>query len=162
MSTKKCKRKLVCKSTENLSELASRLNNLCNDLNQQFHVNWGGCCYIAHCITKLLELDNVKYSVIVFDDECILMRCKSFNDLPRSMAHYAIMLGSGVDTECTINCKESDYDLYFKTFDTTSQDLLDHYLDNDWNSYYETEHNQEVLTIIEEYYYEFTKNLREG
>lgn len=153
---------MVCKSTENLSELASRLNNLCNDLNQQFHVNWGGCCYIAHCITKLLELDNVKYSVIVFDDECILMRCKSFNDLPRSMAHYAIMLGSGVDTECTINCKESDYDLYFKTFDTTSQDLLDHYLDNDWNSYYETEHNQEVLTIIEEYYYEFTKNLREG
>ena len=153
---------MVCKSTENLSELASRLNNLCNDLNQQFHVNWGGCCYIAHCITKLLELDNVKYSVIVFDDECILMRCKSFNDLPRSMAHYAIILGSGVDTECTINCKESDYDLYFKTFDTTSQDLLDHYLDNDWNSYYETEHNQEVLTIIEEYYYEFTKNLREG
>lgn len=153
---------MVCKSTENLSELASRLNNLCNDLNQQFHVNWGGCCYIAHCITKLLELDNVKYSVIVFDDECILMRCKSFNDLPRSMAHYAIILGSGVDTECTINCKESDYDLYFKTFDTTSQDLLDHYLDNDWNSYYETEHNQEVLTIIEEYYYEFTKDLREG
>ena len=88
---------MVYKSTENLSELASRLNNLCNDLNQQFHVNWGGCCYIAHCITKLLELDNVQYSVIVFDDECILMRCKSFNDLPRSMAHYAVMLGSGVN-----------------------------------------------------------------
>lgn len=153
---------MVCKSTENLSELASRLNSLCDDLDQQFHVNWGGCCYIAHCITKLLELDNVQYSVIVFDDECILMRCKSFNDLPRSMAHYAVMLGSGVNPECTINCEESDYDLYFKTFDTTSQDLLDHYLDNDWNSYYETEHNQEVLTIIEEYYYEFTKNLREG
>lgn len=153
---------MVCKSTENLSELASRLNNLCNDLNQQFHVNWGGCCYIAHCITKLLELDNVNYSVIVFDDECILMRCKSFKELPRSMAHYAIMLGSGVNPEWAINCVESDYDLYFKIFDTTSQDLLNHYLYNDWNSYYKTEHNQEILTIIEEYYDEFTKNLREG
>jgi hypothetical protein len=90
------------------------------------------------------------------------MRCKSFNELPRSMAHYAIMLGSGVDPKCTINCVESDYDLYFKVFDTTSQDLLDHYLYNDWNSCYKTEHNQEVLTIIEEYYDEFTKNLREG
>ena len=151
-----------CRSRENLSELASQLNNLCKDLDDQIHINWGGCCYVTYCIAKLLELDGVEFSVIVFDDEFKLMSYKNFIDIPQAMAHYAIMLGNEVNLNSVINAEEDDYVVYFKKFKTTAQDILIHYEENDWNPYYDTDNNKYVLNTIEEYYYEFTKNLREG
>ena len=143
--------------------LASRLNRLLNKLHDEFELNCGGCCFAAYCVAKLLEEDDFKYSLIVFDSEYDLKQYSELSELPDVMEHYGLVLDyDDVTNTETINCEEDDFDLYYQTFNVTSKDILDCYLNNEWNSCYQTTNNTFVQSLIERIYYEFTSSFREG
>lgn len=114
-------------------------------------------------MAKLLEEDNFKYSLIVFDSEYDLKQYSELSELPDVMEHYGLVLDyEDVTNTETINCEEDDFDLNYQTFNVTSKDILDCYLNNEWNSCYQTTNNTFVQSLIERIYYEFTSNFREG
>lgn len=145
-------------SKENLSALASRLNKLCNKLQEQFAINWGGCCYTAYCIAALLEQDHFEYSLIVFDEEFPVCNYDSLNDLPEVMDHYAIII-ENPDEFIPVNCDTSDFKGYYTKFKVKAEDLLKYYLENRWNDFYKVDNNYLVKTFIEGVYYEFIEDL---
>ena len=161
MSIRRCKRLLDCNSKENLIALASRLNSLCDKLNEQFSINWGGCCYTAYCIAALLEQDGFNYSLVIFDEEYELTNVNGLNDLP-AVDHCAIVLENDEGVKLNINCSLSDYVCHYTRLKINSEDLLDYYIRTRWNSSYDKTNNLLVRSIIEEVYYEFTKSLRQG
>lgn len=114
-------------------------------------------------MAKLLEEDNFKYSLIVFDSEYDLKQYSELWELPDTMEHYGLVLDyDDVTNTETINCEEDDFDLYYQTFNVTAEDILDCYTNNEWNSVYQTTNNAFVQSLIERIYYEFTSNFREG
>ena len=143
-------------------ELASRLNSLCNKLHNEFAINCGGCCFAAYCIAKLLEEDNFKFSLIVFDSEYNLKNYSDLSELPDTMEHYALILEYEDEISAeAINCIEDDFDDYYQDFKVTSKDILNYYLNNKWNSLYQTTNNNLIQGLIERVYYEFTNSFRE-
>ena len=150
-------------SKEIQHELASRLNSLCNKLHDEFAINCGGCCFTAYCIAKLLEKDGFNFSLIVFDSECKLKNYTELSELPDTMEHYAIILehDDNINAEA-INCIEDDFDKFYQGFEVTSEDILNYYLNNEWNSLYQTVYNDLIQSLIERVYYEFTNSFREG
>lgn len=147
------------RSRKALTELALRLNKLCEQLNEQFEINWGGCCYTAYCIARLLEKDKLPFSLVVFDNEFNLNKIKTLPKVPWSMLHYAITLQVGEHTTRTINRGEFrvSHRCYLKV---SSKEILWHYKKHDWNDTYNPAHNQTIKQLIEKTYYDFTNSLR--
>lgn len=141
-------------------QLAKRLNSLCKKLNESFYINYGGCCYVAYCIARLLEKDNFNFSLVVFDNRYELKKFIELSDLPETMDHYAIIIESDDLSNSGINCDEDDFDESFQDFKVSSEHILEYYLNNKWNSDYNTINNVYVKSLIERVYYEFTNNLR--
>ena len=78
------------------------------------------------------------------------------------MSHYAIILEypDNVNAEA-INCVEEDFNNSYQDFAVTSEDILNYYLNNSWNSCYQTTNNYLIKSIIKKVYYEVTNNFRE-
>lgn len=159
MSLKRCKKNLDYTSKEVQYQLARRLNSLCKNLDEFFDINYGGCCYVAYCIARLLEKDNFNFSLVVFDKRYELKKFVELSDLPEPMDHYAIIIESD-DASICINCDEDNYDDFYQDFRVSSKNILDYYLNNRWNSCYNTVNNVYIKSLIERVYYEFTNNLR--
>lgn len=77
------------------------------------------------------------------------------------MEHYALILEYDDDNAEIINCIEDDFDNFYQGFEVTSKDILNYYLNNEWNSCYQTTNNNLIQSLIERVYYEFTNNFRE-
>lgn len=137
----------------------SQLNKLCEQLNEQFEINWGGCCYTAYCIARLLEKDKLPFSLVIFDNYFNLNKVKMLPKVPWSMLHYAIVLQVGEHTTKTINRGKfrASHKCYLKV---TAEEILWHYEEHDWNDTYNPKHNQIIKQLIEKTYYDFTNNLR--
>lgn len=141
-------------------QLARRLNSLCKKLDESFAINYGGCCYVAYCIARLLEKDNFNFSLVVFDKRYELKKFVELSDLPEPMDHYAIIIESDDTSGSGINCCEDNYDDFYQDFKVSSEHILEYYLNNIWNSSYNTINNVYIKSLIERVYYEFTNNLR--
>lgn len=139
-------------------QLARRLNSLCKKLNKSFSINYGGCCYVAYCIARLLEKDNFNFSLIVFDSKHELKKFVELSELPEPMDHYAIIIEAD-DVSSDINCYEDNYDNFYQDFKVSSEDILNYYLNNKWNSCYNPINNIYVKSLIELVYNEFINNL---
>ena len=140
-------------------QLTKRLNSLCKKLDKAFNINYGGCCYVAYCIARLLEKDNFNFSLVVFDRKHELKKFVELSELPEPMDHYAIIIESD-DVSNGINCCEDNYDNFYQDFKVSSEHILEYYLNNIWNSDYNTINNVYIKSLIERVYYEFTNNLR--
>ena len=161
MSLKRCKKISNLNSKEIQYKLASKLNKLCDFLHKNFLINYGGCCYVAYCVAKLLEENGFEFSLIVFDQRYNLKTYYDLAELPESMDHYAITLKQDEYNYEAINCDEDDFDFSYQLFNTTSDAILQHYNEKEWNKDYKTYFNKIVQDIIEEAYYEFIENLCE-
>ena len=158
MSIERCKKSWNCKLKENLSELVEGLNNLCNCLNTSYRINYGGCCYTAYCIAKMLEQVDLKFSLVVFDDAYEVQSINHLQDLPESMQHYAIVLNDQENVKC-LNCELSDFQIHHQIYKTNSLEILDYYLNNAWNEEYDRNNNPIVQKQIEKFCYEFFNSL---
>ena len=144
-------KKNLIKSDPNLRVISDNLNRLCQFLDEMYDINAGGCCYITGVIAKLLEIDDVDFSVIVFECDC-----DDFYDLDCSQYHYAISLNGDI-----IN--GNDYvDIEYSEFTNVSaSDIFEHYYECDWNISYDRGNNKFIKETIKRFYGNFTKNLRE-
>lgn len=159
MNLKNLQQKSDYKSKENQYNLIEKLNEACEILNDQIHINCGGCCYVAYCIAELLERFNIDFSLIIFDRDFNLNKVYDFLDVKRSMSHYAIILGDSIEDDI-INGDDLDYDLgYYQSFKVSSEEILEHYEIGYWNTIYNVDNNEFVQNTLEYIFYEFMENL---
>lgn len=157
MSFKRCKLSLHSKELQ--YELVAKLNNECNNLDSKYKINYGGCCYVAGCIARLLEETNLNFSLIVFDNKWDLRGIKCLEDLPEPMSHYAIVLDDEGYIGEGINCCEDDFDDSYQAFKASSIDIFDYYYNHQWNNVYDCFYNFKVKCALEKTYNEFIRDL---
>lgn len=107
--------------------LFTKLNQLCLELDNEFMINSGGCCYVAACIIEQLELKKIPYTVI----------CYGSGD------HYAVRVSDRIINRDDCNYHEISYDNYI-----SSKELFFTYYNEDWNLCYDKSNNSSVKTQI--------------
>lgn len=110
------------------NNLFTSLNKLCNNLDNVYNINSGGCCYVAACLAEQLELHNIPFKVIYYD----LWSC-----------HYAIKVSDRYLNRCNYRKKEIT-----EIYDISSKKLFDIYNENDWNESYNIDNNETVKLCI--------------
>lgn len=138
--------------------IVRKLNNLCKYLNREYSINYGGCCYVAYVIAKLLESDDIKFRLVVYSEDEIIEN--SIEDLYESCSHCSISLEGGLDLNDDGCKKDSSLERY--EFIVESRDILKYYKKCDWNPYYDIHLNPFISKILKISYDNITKNLREG
>jgi hypothetical protein len=106
----------------------------------------------------MFEQVDLRFSLVVFDNEYEVHSINHLQDLPESMQHYAIVLNDQEKTRC-LNCELSDFQIHHQTYQTNSLEILDYYLNNAWNEEYDRNNNPIVQKQIEKFCYEFFNSL---
>lgn len=114
----------------NKKKIFTKLNQLCFNLNCEYNINCGGCCYVAACIAEQLERFSIPFNVIHYD----LHHC-----------HFAIKVSDRYINRDGYTKKEITDILCWD-----SKKLFQHYYDNDWNDYYHTKYNNIIRNKIKE------------
>lgn len=155
MSLKRQKKKLDYKSAEVQRVISKKLDSFCKYLNSEYHINAGGCCYIAYILASLLKKDGFRYKLVIWSDDPIN---KTFTKIKTSNFHYGILLGG-----CFINGNRCHNDrTLFETFYSRVKvtDILKHYNEKSWNNYYDRKQNSFILKMITIFYDNLTEGLR--
>lgn len=150
MSLKRQRRKL---NTSSLKILAEKLNSFCNFLNDEYNINYGGCCYVAYCIAKLLSRDNIYFKLVVYEYYDLE---EKFKDVSESHYHYAISLEDIIINEC--DCEDND-DLYRVDYIVKASEILSHYKKRSWNSNYDCSKNNFIYKSIKSFYEDFYESV---
>lgn len=53
----------------NIHRLQRSLNKLCQQLNNNYHINNGGCCFVAYLIAFHLDRLELRYKLLIFTKE---------------------------------------------------------------------------------------------
>ena len=53
----------------NLRKLVSELNTLCDRLDEDYNINFGGCCYVAYILMKNFESIGI-HPTLVIESDC--------------------------------------------------------------------------------------------
>lgn len=129
-----------------------KLNKLCKKLDLEYKINKGGCCFIAYVISKQLEKFNIPYELVVYDSED---RCDLDVDsltFDETANHYCIkILKQGIVNQG--NCNDEDYNVY--NVKLNSNDLEYIYNNGSWNCMYDSENNQTIENIINNFFMQF-------
>ena len=110
------------------NNLFTSLNKLCNNLDNVYNINSGGCCYVAACLAEQLELHNIPFKVIYYN----LWSC-----------HYAIKVSDRDLNRCDYRKKEIT-----EIYNISSKELFDIYNKNNWNKSYNIDNNKIVKLYI--------------
>lgn len=156
MNTKKPLRRLNPNLDRNKKFISQRLNKLCKYLNDEYSINYGGCCLVAYLVADLLKRDNFKFKVLIWSDIEIP---DDFKSIKYSQNHYAISLGR---YNINVGDCSKDKSLHRHVYlDIKPKELLAHYKHNRWNDCYNIKHNNLISKMLRMSYAEFTEGLRE-
>ena len=119
--------------------LIEKLNNAFLEMDVNYHINFGGCCYVAYKLAESLEKYNIKYSVIwdtnidykVRTIDLKLNRiygCHHVCLYVPSIQKYINVIGNDEDT-----CEEYDW---HRKHHINSKNLKTLYYKQSWNPYY--------------------------
>ncbi len=109
-------------------ELFKQVNKLCYDLDYEYNINCGGCCFVAACLAEQLELKGIPFEVIHYD----LHRC-----------HYAIKVSDRYLNRCDYRKKE-----IYEILDWDSEELFYHYYNESWSECYNPMNNTMIKNSI--------------
>lgn len=149
-----------------LQRLLRKLEDECLSLHDDYKINSGGCCFLAYIIAKEFDKRDIDYSLVIGDDyrnrdynsiynEVI---SKTQNDLEdesvvgyNTMNHYFLNVegfylnsNNGYNIQWTIPV--SDY--------TPIKWIWEH---GEWNSWYDTANNNEIIKRIKSIFKEYDK-----
>ena len=127
------------------------LNKLCCRLQYQYSINYGGCCYVAYCISRMLEKDHIPFTVCIMGTRIYT----KLRNIKQSQPHYYLKVG-----ETSINGSPQWLYTVSHLTDVTSRMLLFHYKKHEWNDSYDYGNNLLIRKIIEDSYDKFVQNLR--
>ena len=117
------------------NELFTKLNKLCNKLDEQYSINHGGCCFVAATLARQLEKYNIPFSVIYYN------LCGT---------HFAIKVSDRIINRAEYRKREIE-DIYF----WNSEYLYETYYSEDWNPTYNTQYNlvveEKIKSVFKRY-----------
>ena len=114
----------------NKKDLFKQLNQLCSKLSEKYNINSGGCCYVAACLAEQLELANVPFKVIHYNE----YHC-----------HYAIKVSDRYLNRDDYRKREIS-----EILDCSSEYLFQIYNKRTWNDTYDVDNNNKVKQAIRE------------
>lgn len=129
-------------------ELCRKLNELCIKLDKEYHINDGGCCFVALTIAKELEKLGIKYSLKVTNQSPIGRK-----NFPESVIksdtcyHYYLHINYYED----INVDENRYISVFTNVNTKILKYI--YSKGYWNNDYDTSNNKKIVKQIKNIIY---------
>lgn len=153
--------------------LVDKLNNLCEFLSDSYDINHGGCCFVSSIIARYLDKLNIKYNLIIFDDENrnendviynVQNNCDDYEHGVitgyETCSHYCIEIissdeeiGKGIINQS--NCYDSDY--YRFTIPRVTHENIDYILyRGSWNNAYKYyKYNNLISNMIHELFTEY-------
>lgn len=159
MSIKRQKKKLDPKSKDIQRFVAKKLDRFCRYLDSEYNINSGGCCYVTYLLARLLKRDGFHFKIVVWDDVFSETISNKFTSLLHSHRHYGILLNG-----CFINEAGYHNDTFLEEIKFSNVrviDILEHYKLGSWNACYKKSQNSYISKMLEMFYDNLTKNLRE-
>lgn len=147
----------------NIHRLVSALNSLCEQLNDDYDINCGGCCYIAYLIAANLEKFNIKYKLIVSsygglnrskvnnEVRAMTMNLRDSNSVTgeNTQMHYYIMVEGGGPINKGLVC------LTTPITKITSKNIYWIYQNGSWNPTYRTQNNKLIKKLINSHFRQY-------
>lgn len=148
--------------------LKRSLNKVCNNLNRQLYINFGGCCFISYLIASHLDKLNIPYSLLIFSDfkknkneiTAEVRNMKKSKESNNSVSgkytctHYCIyihnvgIINEGKYKECA----------RYKISNISSKNINWIYRTGNWNNKYDNINNYIVAKIINEVFAPYEKS----
>ena len=148
-------------------EILDKLNAFCKLLNNEYDINSGGCCYVAHLLARELEKRHIKYKFAagVIDTffrkgDTIQVRrnIKNGNRLDSNVSAsvkdhlFIIVDGKPINQGIARRYKSISY--------VNSNDILNAYNNNSWNDFYDHDKNIYISELIKIKFKELYENRR--
>lgn len=128
----------------NLENLVEDLNVLCDRLDQDYNINFGGCCFVAYLIMKHFEKIGLHPTLIIESDcenidqddflDCVHTRsgnCQGLKD--QTCYHYFIYIP---EINKYINSGEIFEDYFYEFQGLSAKDVHWIYKTGNWNNNY--------------------------
>lgn len=153
----------------NVHKLVKTLNKLCEDLHDKYHINWGGCCFVAYEIAKHLDRLEIGYSLHIMNDYRLCdpnitkeIRNKQLNRQGGSNSvagdntccHYYLSIRGG--GPINLGTFSGEYYVYTVT-EIDHKNLSWLYRNSSWNSAYDTRHNKLIKKVIRSHFKQYGK-----
>ena len=136
---------------DNLQRLVRDLNLLCDRLDRDYNINYGGCCFVAYLMMKHFERLGF-HPILVIESDCEEIDGGEFLDCVQNRIcdcggigsqtcyHYFVSIpGAGY-----VNAGDYCRDSLNKFRGLSAKDVQWIYKTGDWNSEYETRNNPMV------------------
>ena len=136
----------------NLENLVEDLNVLCDRLDQDYNINFGGCCFVAYLIMKHFEKIGLHPTLIIESDcenidqddflDCVHTRsgnCQGLKD--QTCYHYFIYIP---EINKYINSGEIYEDYLYEFQGLSAKDVHWIYKTGDWNNNYNRKNSSMV------------------
>lgn len=147
----------------NLENLVEDLNVLCDRLDQDYNINFGGCCFVAYLIMKHFEKIGLHPTLIIESDcenidqddflDCVHTRsgnCQGLKD--QTCYHYFIYIS---EINKYINSGEIFEDYLYEFQGLSAKDVHWIYKTGDWNNNYNKKSNpmvgREIAQVFRKY-----------
>lgn len=152
----------------NLRKLVSDLNTLCDRLDEDYNINYGGCCFVAYILMKNFESIGVHPILVVESDcdeidgdeflNCVHDRVDECNGLGyNTCTHYFVL----IPKIGYVNAGEFSRDSLNKFRGLSSKDVQWIYKTGDWNTCYETKNNPMVGRRIKQVFRKYEDLFKE-
>lgn len=152
----------------NLRKLVSDLNTLCDRLDEDYNINYGGCCFVAYLLMKNFESIGVHPILVVESDcdeidgdeflNCVHDRVDECNGLGyNTCTHYFVL----IPKIGYVNAGEFSRDSLNKFRGLTAKDVQWIYKTGDWNTCYETKNNPMVGRRIKQVFRKYEDLFKE-
>lgn len=153
---------------QDYNQLRKNLNKLCKDLNRDYSINSGGCCFVAFVIASHLYRLGIPYKFIICDES---KKCRKdiLHELNNQVNNYYLERDSVTGEECCNHyCLriEGGYingsyyisnNYYHKySFKNITPDVIEWvYETGDWNDFYLTKYNNKIKKIINKFFKDY-------
>lgn len=141
----------------NIHHLRKLLNRICRQLDEEYYINSGGCCYVAYIIALNLDRLKIKYSLVIYDEYSRETSCLNHEILSKhknhssnsvvgyyTCSHYCLnIIGYG-----DVNRSDVDGLIRYNVDNINSSNIKWIHRNGDWNSVYNSTHNKAVKRII--------------
>ena len=136
----------------NLENLVKDLNALCDRLDQDYNINFGGCCFVAYLMMKHFEKIGLHPTLVIENDcekineddflDCVHTRsgnCQGIKD--QTCYHYFVYIP---EIDKYVNSCEFYGEYLYKFQGLSAKDVHWIYKTGDWNSEYDRKNNPMV------------------
>ena len=144
-------------------KLIEELNILCNELDEKYGINSGGCCYLTYVIAKHLDRLNIPYELVIASSEWKDQSAINI-EVKNKKIHYVFTHSVTGENTCnhyfihlkyvgSINYDHRKYS--YKISDINYKNIKWIYKNGLWNDFYETRYNSVIGKIIKNFFKQY-------